>query len=275
MGTQTSHRSEAEGKAKQTQESEASYIFDFTCRIRRYNIFLDEVTPEQLTPAFLEDYMNLPPSYFDLKNRAPEKFNQFLRRWGTHYITQASFGGKFSLIRQSMKSASETEEEWSAKMEKSMSMLFDARSKSYKGKYENGIGFGTVEAKASVKGRETQSKDEISTAEKAEEEASSARKSAQSFSLDDIVVEGGHQRVASILADKNREGFKTEFKNWLDSIPEYPKGYDFKFVELSELININFRSYLKGKFTPCWGMKSLEKGPDCPKDHPKCMYTGR
>merc|ERR1711874_743603 len=131
MGTQTSHRSEAEGKAKQTQESEASYIYDFTCRIRRYNIFLDEVTPEQLTPAFLEDYMNLPVSYFDFRNQAPDKFNAFLKRWGTHYITQASLGGKFSLIRQSKKSASESEEDFSAKMQESVSDMFEGRSSDY------------------------------------------------------------------------------------------------------------------------------------------------
>jgi hypothetical protein len=75
--------------------------------------------------------------------------------------------------------------------------------------------------------------------------------------MDDIIVEGGHQQIASILADKNRAGFKQEFKSWLDSIEQYPKGYDFKFGDLAELLDINFQvmfkqlQKIKG-FKPCW-----------------------
>ena len=63
--------------------------------------------------------------------------------------------------------------------------------------------------------------------------------------------------------------------SWLDSIPQYPKGYDFKFSEIHELLDINFRNYQnqKGTFTPCWELDNLENGPDCPKGQ-KCMYTG-
>ena len=46
--------------------------------------------------------------------------------------------------------------------------------------------------------------------------------------------------MAAILSDLSRSGFKTEFKDWLDSIPQFPKGYDFQFGDLAELLDINF-----------------------------------
>merc|ERR1719209_1576847 len=91
--TETSFKSRASGEAESVNSKTKSHIFEFTCRIRRYEIFLDEVTPDQLSEAFLQDYLALPIKYFDFRNRAPQKYNEFIRRWGTHYIKAASFGG--------------------------------------------------------------------------------------------------------------------------------------------------------------------------------------
>ena len=71
------------------------------------------------------------------------------------------------------------------------------------------------------------------------------------------MAEGGSQRVASILADTYRAGFKEEFKSWLASVSRFPKGYDFKFGELSELVNLNWRGLLTNEFTPCWRLHDL------------------
>merc|ERR1712107_157812 len=70
----------------------------------------------QLSEAFLQDYMSLPVRFHDFRNRAPQKYIRFLERWGTHYIKSASFGGKFTLLREATKSGSETEKEWESKM---------------------------------------------------------------------------------------------------------------------------------------------------------------
>ena len=40
-----------------------------------YEIFADDVTPDQLSEAFLQDYMNLPTRYFDFRNKADRSGN--------------------------------------------------------------------------------------------------------------------------------------------------------------------------------------------------------
>merc|ERR1719309_247351 len=79
----------------------------------------------------------------------------------------------------------------------------------------------------------------------------------QKYFLDDITAEGGSQMIASILSDAYRGGFKEEFKSWLESVDKYPKGYDFKFGELSDILKLNWRGLLTSGFLPCWQMKGL------------------
>merc|ERR1712142_671715 len=81
----TSSMSRANGEANSKNSKSISRIFEFSCRMRRYEIFMDEVKPNQLSEAFLQDYMALPIRYFDFRNKAPQRFNDFLLRWGTHF----------------------------------------------------------------------------------------------------------------------------------------------------------------------------------------------
>ena len=41
---------------------------------------MDEVTPDQLSIAFLEDYMALPTRFFDYRQQAPQRYSRFLER---------------------------------------------------------------------------------------------------------------------------------------------------------------------------------------------------
>ena len=77
----------------------------------------------------------------------------------------------------------------------------------------------------------------------------------QKYFLDDITAEGGRQMAASILSDAYRGGFKEEFKSWLESVDEYPKGYDFKFGELSDILKLNWRGLLTTRVVPCWNLE--------------------
>ena len=250
--TNTETSEEGRGQAATSRSSSKSKIFNFECRIRRYEIFLDEVTPEQLSEAFLQDYMNLPQRFFDFRNKAPQKYTRFLERWGTHYIKSASFGGKFSIVRKSTISGTETEDEWSASMQNSVSSMFESRkSSSSSDSSASASLIGGYQASIEVDTEGSQNQESSGTASGNSETKTNAAKEAKQFSMDDLIVEGGSQRVASILSDKDRSGFKAEFKAWLDSIPAYPKGYDFQFGELSELVDMNFQSLL-GDFVPCW-----------------------
>ena len=256
--TGTSQKSRATGEASAKDSKTVSGVFEFSCRIRRFEIFLDEVKPDQLSEAFLQDYMALPIRYFDFRNRAPQKFTDFLLRWGTHYIKSASFGGKFTLLRESTISGTETKQEWQAKMQESASQLFESRSTSYGVKAEYEVGWTGASGSVSGSSSDNQNSDTSSSASSSSGSQDASSRSETSMTMDDILVEGGHQRVASILADRNRAGFKGEFVEWLDSIAQYPKGYDFKFGEIADLLDINFRSLLAGGFEPCWKIDNRE-----------------
>ena len=227
-------------------------VYEFTCRIRRYEIFMDEVTPDQLSVSFLKDYMNLPLSFYDVSNQAQQKYLRFIERWGTHYIKSASFGGKFTILRKSIKSAGQTTEEWSEASQRSVAEMFENRASGSSTRF----GWQDWKFGVHVSSTDSQNKETNSEAEETSKEESKAYQDRGQHLVDDLIVEGGSQEVASILADKDRSGFKQEFKDWLQSVPQYPKGYDFKFGDLSQLLDINFESLLEENFTPCWRDKN-------------------
>ena len=145
-------------------------------------------------------------------------------------------------------------------------------------KFETSENTGNGATKAESKGE--------SEKEERTNSVSNAERSETAMTRDDIIVEGGHQHVAAILSDMNRAGFKSEFKDWLESIPQYPKGYDFKFGELSELLNINFETMFADmkEMKPCWTNKLTngtyeaqvkdDKGDFKTKTF-KCNFSGR
>lgn len=52
-----------------------------------------------------------------------------------------------------------------------------------------------------------------------------------------VEAKGGSQDIASILSDVYAPTFKTEFKEWLQSIPQYPKAFKFQMNSVTELVN--------------------------------------
>ena len=48
---------------------------------------------------------------------------------------------------------------------------------------------------------------------------------------------GGSHEIASILSDAYSPTFKAEFKEWLQSIPKYPKAFQFLMGSISDLVN--------------------------------------
>ena len=257
-----SEEMEGRGSEELSRSKEVTRIFEFICRIRRYELFLDEVTPTQLSEAFLLDYINLPVRFHDFRNKAPQKYIRFLERWGTHYIKSASFGGKFTLLRESTKNGTETKKEWEAKMLKSVENTMSASSSrrdTDAWSAEGSTGFagwgGSVEASGNSASGSTFGFSHGGSGQEGETNStSSADRSELSLTKDEIIVEGGHQDVASILSDLSRSGFKREFKDWLESIPLFPKGYDFQFGDLAELLDINFATMVSemGDIKPCW-----------------------
>ena len=51
-----------------------------------------------------------------------------------------------------------------------------------------------------------------------------------------VEAKGGSQDIASILSDVYAPTFKTEFEEWLQSIPQYPKAFKFQMNSMTELV---------------------------------------
>ena len=66
-------------------------------QVLRYEMFLREVKPNYIHEEFLDKFMALPQSFFSPK--APEKFMDFIQRYGTHYVKGAVFGGELKVIK--------------------------------------------------------------------------------------------------------------------------------------------------------------------------------
>eukprot|EP00058_Branchiostoma_floridae_P001425 XP_002586913.1 hypothetical protein BRAFLDRAFT_105135 [Branchiostoma floridae] len=128
----------------------------------------------------------------------------FIIRYGTHFIKSAKFGGAFRLFK--------TQE--AAKSESLTSFSVSAQA-SYNGMFSAGGHYG---------------RNEESGAASSEQSASTR-----------VMIEGGDQKVGAIVADFYTTGFKDTFLEWLKSIPSYPKPIEMFMGTLSELLNLNFK----------------------------------
>ncbi|XP_078589276.1 uncharacterized protein LOC144869684 [Branchiostoma floridae x Branchiostoma japonicum] len=171
------------------------------CDIIRYEIFLDEVTPDSLSLPFLRDFLSLPKNFIQGK----AKLQDFILRYGTHFIKSAKFGGSFKLFKTQEASKSESLEEFSVQAQASYnSMFFNAGAH-----YSN--------------------------------DESTENKSSSQTSSTHLMIEGGDQEVAAIVADFYTTGFKETLAEWLKSVPTYPKPIEMFMGTMSELLNLNFK----------------------------------
>ena len=220
--------------SKQTRScKKTTRIFDFSCQIRNFEIYSVEQKPEQLSDEFWYAYMNLPPSYFDLEE-APNRYDEFLSQFGTHFIQSATFGGKFTLLTESEVSCQETENEWTAKMQRASNTLFESRGSAYADVSVTRVcPYGWRWYWYWYK-----------------------------FLRYEILVEGGDHRVATILSERNRAGIKPVFQSWLDSIPGNVEGYNFQFGGIANLVCIDFGSIAESGVEPCWTLENRTSTTD-------------
>ena len=138
-------------------------------------------------------YVNIILFHYETEN--------FIQRWGTHYIKSARFGGQLEIRKRMDAKDAGTKTQFSQKMELEYKSLF-----------------ASVGAKYEKKG------------------GTSFRQQTKTTSTE-VEAKGGSQDIASILSDVYSPTFKTEFKEWLQSIPRYPKAYKFLMGSITELVN--------------------------------------
>ena len=126
----------------------------------------------------------------------------FIQRWGTHYIKSAKFGGQLQIRKTMEASRVASKYEFSEKIEEEFSFLF----------------FTSDESKSSTEGGQ---------------EAKAQKK----FTSTSVMAQGGSQEIATILSDVYSPTFKSSLREWLQSIPNYPKAFRFLLGSIVDLVN--------------------------------------
>ncbi|XP_035685646.1 uncharacterized protein LOC118422234 [Branchiostoma floridae] len=186
---------------KESSSQKQSFMSLIQCNVIRYEIFLDEITPDTLSLPFLRDFLSLPQNFILGK----AKLQKFIIRYGTHFIKSAKFGGSFRLFKTQEASKSESMEDFSVQAQASYNSLF------------------------------------FNAAAHAGMASSSGSSQSSKTSNTHVTVEGGDQEVASIVADFYSTGFKDTFTEWLKSIPTYPKPIEMFMGTMSELLDMNYK----------------------------------
>ncbi|XP_028399954.1 uncharacterized protein LOC114523277 [Dendronephthya gigantea] len=172
-------------------------IFDID--VDRYEIFKDEVKPQDLSRAFLHEFMNLPPSF--IQPGAPAKFSDFISRWGTHYIKSAKFGGQLEIRKLQSGLSRSSKQEFAVEAEVE-----------YKGLFASAGAYSSTRIGAEAK-----------TEEK--------------FMSTSVQALGGSQKIAAAVADVYSPTFKNTLVEWLDSINSYPKAFKFIMGSITDLVD--------------------------------------
>ncbi|XP_066268834.1 uncharacterized protein [Branchiostoma lanceolatum] len=189
----------AYGKSSSGQKQ--SFMSLIQANVIRYEIFLDEISPDTLSLPFMRDFLSLPKNFIVGK----AELQKFIIRYGTHYIKSAKFGGSFRLFKTQEASKSESLQDFSIQAQASYNSLF----------FNAGGHFGMQGSSGSSKSSKTSSTH--------------------------VTVEGGDQEVASIVADFYSTGFKDTFTEWLKSIPQFPKPIEMFMGTMSDLLDLNYK----------------------------------
>ncbi|XP_013392189.1 uncharacterized protein LOC106160199 [Lingula anatina] len=233
-GQSTSFSSSASGY--QTESFKQTYLSTLEVDVIRYEIFLDDVSVNDLNMDFLHDFVHLPESYFYAG--APLRFQQFIIKWGTHFIKAAKFGGQLKLIKTKEGVRDQSIEQFAEKAQddyKAMFSTFMAAAAQFKSRSlfhkAEGSAEGSVSAGGGVEGSSSN-----------ETKGGSQSLSQQQYSNEVLMVQGGSQAIAAVISEMYTTGFKHELSQWLASIPRYPKPFEFQMEPITYIChNINYK----------------------------------
>ena len=162
-------------------------------------------------------------------NSFSESAEDFILRWGTHYIKSGKFGGRLNIFK--------TMEANQVSSKAEFSQVMEAEFKSF---------FASLHAKD-------------------EQSGGSSQKQESKTSSTSISVEGGDQQIASLISDVNSPTIKNELKQWLESIRTFPKPFKFMVAPITDLLKFNPSSLFTDKERD-WGCErhssDMKKDPD-------------
>ncbi|CAH1268597.1 Hypp3919 [Branchiostoma lanceolatum] len=225
----TNFEASSVASAQLTETSTRTFMAMVELNVFRYEIFLDYVGPDNLNLAFLRDFLNLPETYFAIG--ADREFLRRTRRRALRRQPQSDFHKLFSTY-----SAQQTQTKSSSWFHDSESTEENSRSS---GQGESG----------------TSSDDTLS------ERASLSQ---TEYSNEVMEVHGGDQKIAAAITEFYTTSFGNSLKDWLESIDEYPKAFEFKLVIITDLLDMNFDAFFPHGVVDfgCFGRKNLSVDED-------------
>eukprot|EP00058_Branchiostoma_floridae_P005553 XP_002591041.1 hypothetical protein BRAFLDRAFT_69406 [Branchiostoma floridae] len=266
----SSVQASSQASAQLSETSTTTFMAMVELNVFRYEIFLDFVGPQNLNLAFLRDFLALPGTYFAIG--ADKEFQKFILRWGTHYITSAKFGGQLKIIKTKEASSQDSQQTFATAAQSDFKKLFStysaqqtqSKSSSWWGghekKDESAVSTGTAssgtEQSESVSEREQQSEYE--------------------FSNEVLEVQGGDQKIAAAITEFYTTSFGNSLKDWLESIEEFPKAFEFRMLTITDLLDMNYDSFFPHGVVDygCFGRKILTEDETGHKYYVEDMVDG-
>ncbi|CAH1268604.1 CLEC4M [Branchiostoma lanceolatum] len=239
--------------AQLTETSTRTFMAMVELNVFRYEIFLDFVGPESLNVAFLRDFLNLPGTYFAIG--ADMEFQNFILRWGTHYITSAKFGGQLKIIKTKTASVTDSQESFAKAAQSDFHKLFSTYS-AQQTQTKSSSWFHDSESTEENSRSSGQGESGTSSDDTLSERASLSQ---TEYSNEVMEVHGGDQKIAAAITEFYTTSFGNSLKDWLESIDEYPKAFEFRMLMIPDLLNMNFDSFFPHGVVDfgCFGSKAL------------------
>ncbi|XP_078666604.1 uncharacterized protein LOC144908685 [Branchiostoma floridae x Branchiostoma belcheri] len=251
----SSFTASSQASAQSSATSTRTFMAMMELNVFRYEIFLDFIKPEDLSLSFLRDFLNLPPSYFDIG--AQIVFQNFLLRWGTHCITSAKFGGQLKIIKTKVATEQLSMESFSQAAQSDFKKAFSTFS-SLQTQTKSSSWFHDSGTKTDLAGSSGSATQETSSSSSASLEETRNR---MEFSNEMMMVQGGDQRIACAITEFYTTSFGSTLKKWLESIDEFPKAFEFTMQFITDLLDINFDSLFPSGITDygCLGGNLLKE----------------
>ena len=214
------------------------------------------MAPNFIEVDFLDLFLSLPQSYF--APGAPQKFMDFIQRYGTHYVKAAKFGGQLTVTKTKTSTAStdvtdfrnEAQDEFNSivgsggakatteRNEESNDFSLNAGFKDEEKGIEASLDINVSQGSFD----ETNESTSNSTADVTANSSGTGSRNVTSdsaSSLEDntsVVAKGGSHLIATSITDLYSSNFRGNLVRWLKSIPDFPKPFDFVYEPITTLM---------------------------------------
>eukprot|EP00744_Colponema_vietnamica_P000170 GILI01000311.1.p1 GENE.GILI01000311.1~~GILI01000311.1.p1 ORF type:complete len:1136 (-),score=343.84 GILI01000311.1:74-3292(-) len=192
-------KGKASGSVKLDQQSAAKlYISQSDLDVKMYALDMVDVKPGDVNTFFMDEFMTLPLEW----SRDPKRYQDFVRKWGTHVVKSVEVGGRLSMRGEIRNSENLDGLQIAAQIE---------------------LQFQTAALQINAR----------ASAEYGRKFTKSVQDSSFTYS-----ATGGDPTVAGLIASKQStsDNAGDALIRWLDSLKQIPKVYAFTLMELPDLI---------------------------------------